>query len=509
MRTFLAAFAACLMLGALSQPAAAKLGADPGTPPDKSAPPLLPGKSPIREVVTGTPYCAPVRSTTTASSQDWLSSPVIQHTLRMLSQKVEETDGIYGYHVDETAGTIVLVHGSDVDVASTQAEMTQLLDSAEEAIAADNLRVATSDLSDLPPAQRRAIAADMLRLNLEAQRQPAADVTINLRSLCREDAPNLDAVQRSVESFEWLDQSMPESMQFAVQRDLVDGVIQVVVERDSLETRYLQDKLIDIYGSDVNVVVSPDHAMFAPDQVTARNWVPGRTFQAGRYADRSPHLGGVQFGTRNFGSGGGCTTGFAINLPNGGRALLTAGHCQIAIPLNDYVHSGVHSRSKTYNFLGSFYRSYWNDGWDVALIGSGGHKYRRTIYTDPDPGGSTERLVTGTWEAWPGAWVCMSGSFSGNVCAGKVKSQFSGCFRGGDAYRCGYAYTAERSDGRPLSQPGDSGGPVYIPHGRTGARAVGIISTGLGGTTTFLGSQAINKATGGWIADTCCDSDTW
>lgn len=444
----------------------------------------------------------------------WQSSHVVQHVLREVSSLVEAHADLYGYEIDDRSEAIVVVHRRGADLASLATVIDRLMASAEASIAAENEVVAMSDLSDLSAEERAAVKQDMAELN----RMSLADVdlTVEFRPVCRASVGDLDEVQAAVESFDWtkgpsapgsIDADSLGDFEIAVQRNLVDGVIQVVVESEGEQSAEIERLLRQEFGADVEVVVDPEHGRFGTPNVTSKSNVPGRTLQAGRYADKSPHLGGVQFGDWGFGRGA-CTSGFAINMANGGRAMLTAGHCKDVLPIDTYVYSGVFGRRATHNYYGVFYESYWYDR-DIGLIGSGIEKYRRKIYTDPDPSGANERLVTGTWEAWLGAEVCMSGSFTGNICGGKVTGSYSACARDNDVDHCGHSYDVERRDGKAMSQPGDSGGPVYLPHGSTSARALGIITQGLGSRSSFIGSEAIYKATGGWIASSCCDADTW
>lgn len=447
--------------------------------------------------------------------ETWQSSQVVQQVLRELSILVDANPDLYGYEVDAGSETIAVVHRGGADVGTVQAEIQRLLDSAEAGVADQNRAVANSDLSDLGPQERAAVQQDMADQN--AMILADVDVTVDFRSVCRAEAGDLDEVQAAVESFQWADDGSDEAdpgnnpldgeIHLAVQRNLVNGVVEVVVESDDAVAAEIERRLREQFGEDVEMVIDPDHALFGTEQVTDQGSVAGRRFQAGRYSDRSPHLGGVQVGDWNFRRGA-CTTGFAINMPGGGRAMLTAGHCKDILPVDTLLYSGVFSRRDSYNYYGTFYRSFWSDR-DVGLIGSGNQTYRRMIYTDPDPSGAKERLVTAVWEPWVGAKVCMSGSFTGNICGGEVTGRFSGCFRGGSVSQCGRSYSVAGPGGRSMSQPGDSGGPVYLPHGGTSARALGIISTGLGAQTTFVGASAIQKATGGWIASSCCDADTW
>jgi hypothetical protein len=78
--------------------------------------------------------------------------------------------------------------------------------------------------------------------------------------------------------------------------------------------------------------------------------------------------------------------------------------------------------------------------------------------------------------------ICASGSVSGARCYGTVAG--SGHFRppcwpwaGEGCASDVYEWWADGNNGISLIQPGDSGGPIFVPHGNT-VTAVGTVSIG-------------------------------
>ncbi|MEV4314962.1 hypothetical protein [Actinocrispum sp. NPDC049592] len=188
------------------------------------------------------------------------------------------------------------------------------------------------------------------------------------------------------------------------------------------------------------------------------------TLTTGRLNDTAPYWGGGRIQSND--GGWYCTAGFPVS--DGGISyMLTAGHC------------GRPNGS-------------WNNGDDSAYFGTGRYENPKhdilLIYASVggrmwDGGvgsGEFSKGVAGSDYNFPGEMLCTSGSTTGALCN----------FRTGENFQFSYCYTddygnyecyddlllADQLDGRPGSQGGDSGGPVFSLSGTDHVIAEGTIS---------------------------------
>ena len=173
-------------------------------------------------------------------------------------------------------------------------------------------------------------------------------------------------------------------------------------------------------------------------------------------------------------SGGGtCSAGFAVRKPSGTRFMTTAAHCWAV---------GSTVRTPTGRLFGSVTQrgtlnSWWFfDNRDVELIG--GQSYAARVYT----GGvfsTSSKAVVGANDPVAGVTgYCTSGQTSGEQCGQTVTST--------GAIVCtqtGCKWPVISYSGGP-SQPGDSGGSMYIPGATGQVFARGSVIAG-DGTTSF------------------------
>jgi hypothetical protein len=172
-------------------------------------------------------------------------------------------------------------------------------------------------------------------------------------------------------------------------------------------------------------------------------------------------------------SGGGtCSAGFTVRKPSGTRFMTTAAHCWSV---------GSTVRTPTGTFFGSVTQrgtlnSFWFwDNRDVELIG--GSSYAARVYT----GGvfsTSSKAVVGAGDPVAGfTGYCTSGQTSGEQCNQTVQST--------GAIVCtqtGCKWPVVEYTGGP-SQPGDSGGSMYLPGASGQVFARGSVIAGNGSTS--------------------------
>ena len=112
-------------------------------------------------------------------------------------------------------------------------------------------------------------------------------------------------------------------------------------------------------------------------------------------------------------------------------------------------------------------RRFAERGPDAALVASA---FGPRMYVGGS-GSDTTRAVKGARTPRKGAAVCTSGAATGDTCAA-VRRQSDICVRFGDGITTCHLTRAVSTDGSPLVEPGDSGGPVYT--GRTYAVGMAV-----------------------------------
>ena len=188
-----------------------------------------------------------------------------------------------------------------------------------------------------------------------------------------------------------------------------------------------------------------------------------------RRDDINPFWGGASITS----GGGTCSAGFTVRKPSGTRFMTTAAHC-FAVGATVRTPTGTLFGPVTQRgTLNSFW--FW-DNRDVELIG--GQSYAARVYT----GGvfsSSSKAVVGAGDPVAGVTgYCTSGQTSGEQCNQTVNST--------GAIVCtqtGCKWPVIQYTGGP-SQPGDSGGSMYLPGASGQVFARGSVIAG-NGTTSF------------------------
>ena len=172
-------------------------------------------------------------------------------------------------------------------------------------------------------------------------------------------------------------------------------------------------------------------------------------------------------------SSGTCSAGFAVRKPSGERFMTTAAHCWAV---------GSTVRTPPGRFFGTVRQrgtlnSWWFfDNRDVELIG--GQSYAARVYTGGVVSTSSKAVVGANDPVAGVTGYCTSGQTSGEQCNQTVNSTGAiVCTQTGCKWPV-ISYT-----GGP-SQPGDSGGSMYIPGATGQVFARGSVIAG-DGTTSF------------------------
>ena len=173
--------------------------------------------------------------------------------------------------------------------------------------------------------------------------------------------------------------------------------------------------------------------------------VEPRMLPVSRGNDSSPWSGGAQIVNTSIGAG--CTSGFGVNTPGGGRAVLTAGHCG---------NGGNRITDGSGEFIGNVGAD--DNNFDVLIVPTNAVSNR--IYVG---GGNSneQRTVTSGGAPFVGERLCQSGNTSANA-VGRPICNMQVQFEGTDSQRL---WEASQLDGEVAARPGDSGGPVYDDRG--------------------------------------------
>lgn len=192
--------------------------------------------------------------------------------------------------------------------------------------------------------------------------------------------------------------------------------------------------------------------------------------------DSSPWSGGAQIINTSIGAG--CTSGYGVNTPGGGRAILTAGHCG---------NGGHRITDGAGEFIGNVGGD--DNNFDVLIIPTGAVSNR--IYVGG--GNSTQqRTVTGGGAPFIGERLCQSGNTSANA-VGSPICNLQVQFEHTDSQRL---WEARQLDGQIAARPGDSGGPVYLDRGDGTVTARGTSTRVAGSAFGFAGFEKAQQRFG-------------
>ncbi|HEU4423263.1 MAG TPA: hypothetical protein VFR67_12080 [Pilimelia sp.] len=220
---------------------------------------------------------------------------------------------------------------------------------------------------------------------------------------------------------------------------------------------------VDAAGPQLSNLVVPDVGVPAIVSVEARMQ------PVSRGNDSSPWSGGAEIINTSIGAG--CTSGFGVNTPGGGRAILTAGHCGNP---NNRITDGAGE------FIGNVGAD--DNNFDVLIVPTNAVTNR--IYIG---GGNSNQQLTVTSGGAPfiGELLCQSGNTSANAVGGPV-CNMQVQFEGTDSQRL---WEARQLDGQIAARPGDSGGPVYDDRGNGTVIARGTSTRVAGSGFGFAGFE--------------------
>ncbi|MGC5075949.1 cell wall-binding repeat-containing protein [Agrococcus sp. DT81.2] len=199
-----------------------------------------------------------------------------------------------------------------------------------------------------------------------------------------------------------------------------------------------------------------------------------RDAPATRLDDRDGLGGGVAVQV----GGAACTTGFAIRMADGGRALMSAGHCTSpdgtngASVVNGFQASLCGSAGSGAT-IGRVEHNLLTTGWAVDSMAVRTASAAPTMWLGSRCTGTREVPVQGIGSAGSGDRVGFSGTRQGEQ-YGSRTSEPAGCYDFG-FWSCS-VYRAMSSSSTYVCLPGDSGGPAYRQRADGGVQALGVIS---------------------------------
>jgi hypothetical protein len=231
-------------------------------------------------------------------------------------------------------------------------------------------------------------------------------------------------------------------------------------------------------GSGIDVQTEGDVARVKPDAANAG--VPVHVARGevarehSRLSDTPPYWGGARIINPETNSS--CTSGFAVT-DGWTRYILTAGHCGRP---GGRILNGDRSRE-----IGRV--SAEDVGFDIMLIPASvdGRMYDGGVGVN-----EFSKRVSGFAPAYPGEWLCVSGSYTGAVCGVQATSNFWYSYCTTDMYgrsECRWDLVeAYQRGGQRAVQHGDSGGPVFALSGNYDVLATGTITGGNSSGTQVL-----------------------
>jgi alpha-lytic protease prodomain-containing protein len=216
---------------------------------------------------------------------------------------------------------------------------------------------------------------------------------------------------------------------------------------------------------------------------------------SGRLVDGPPWFGGDRLEQlQSDGTALECTSGFAaVDTRNNDPGMLTAGHCFGNVNNNFSVDQGYIDSSNVLNIAGNIgmvtiIADARNGNGDLEFIDNtfsttGSTGVSSTEYTNPpnpptNASDSTARVVALGLNG-DNAAFCSDGSFTGENCSGKVipgQGSANVCVMANEGFNMCHLDCGQSTNGTRLSQPGDSGGPVYGQDPSGHLDAMGLIS---------------------------------
>ena len=175
-----------------------------------------------------------------------------------------------------------------------------------------------------------------------------------------------------------------------------------------------------------------------------------------------------------------CTAGGEWN--NGAAVMANAGHCQV---VNHSWMQGYYDDSTDTLWYSAgigtvFVNAFTEGGSDSQLLE--GANYASDVWSTAS-GRLEAPVVTAVSNAVAGQPVCLDGSFSGTQCSGTVTIPDQCSIVEGPDPDTGIISTPTMcnqtrvySASSVISQPGDSGGPVFLDLGNSGVAMLGVIS---------------------------------
>lgn len=182
----------------------------------------------------------------------WLSTGVVQMSLRQISLLVDNDPSLHGYETSVSGQMIVVVHDRTSDPAAIEAKVR---------------RAMTLGVADIESGSRSAFPTVVL--------YPACGQLKNTSTF--------DELENSVGSADWTDEPIFDEIGLAMERDLTRTQIVLTMEESNPTTDRIAMQLVETFGGDVRVVFDETHPMF--------NWeilaLPGSDIEANKASEAS------------------------------------------------------------------------------------------------------------------------------------------------------------------------------------------------------------------------------
>jgi hypothetical protein len=280
-------------------------------------------------------------------------------------------------------------------------------------------------------------STDDARAKAEAAVPASTHTSVQLSQFTQD---QLDQIQKSVMARDWTS----DADRYGVTTSYDAETDKVAVSTDAPSS--VTDPLNDDYPGDIEI----SQARLEPQS---------------RFANAQPFWAGdALIATTGANRAGKCTAGFTIKDSTTGHLYLTtAGHCYDPL-------THVYSRGQNDgfgNWVGQVTRR--NQDIDTEVISGNTPKpFDSYMYAGGTPNSGSSMFIHGTQAPQNGFRVCVSGSVSFNHCGHPITNDhFSICWAGGNCIRDGQGFVYARGgtnsthDNGLITQPGDSGAPIY------------------------------------------------